>query len=238
MNNKYTHIFFDLDNTLWDFEINSRNAMFIAFQHFKLKSTSEFDLFFEKYTKHNHALWESYRKNEVAKKDLTHLRFQNTFTECEITGVNADEMNKFYLSEMPKQKVLIEGVIDILNYLKRKRYHLNIITNGFIEVQYNKIESSGLKPYFDKIFISEEIKSPKPARAIFEYAIKSTNAKKIKSIMIGDDWDVDVMGAVNYGIDAVHFNKTAKNPNKHNIPLNNSSKIYNVELLSQLYKIL
>ncbi len=95
MNKKYTHIFFDLDNTLWNFEINSRNAMLIAFQHFKLDSTSEFDLFFEAYTRHNHALWEGYRKNIVAKKDLIHLRFQNTFTELEISGAKADEMNEF-----------------------------------------------------------------------------------------------------------------------------------------------
>ncbi len=169
---------------------------------------------------------------------MTRLRFQNTFNELDITGVDANEMNELYLSEMPKQKVLNEGVIEILTYLKKKKYHLNIITNGFKEVQHNKIESSGLKPYFDKIFISEEVKSPKPARAIFEYAIKSSNAKKINSIMIGDDWDVDVMGAVNYGIDAVHFNKTMQNSNNLNLILIQSSKIYSVEFMSQLYNYL
>lgn len=234
MNKKYTHIFFDLDNTLWNFEINSRNAMFTVFHHLKLESATNFDLFFEVYSKHNHALWESYRKNEVAKRDLTRLRFQNTFTELEIKGVNADEMNGLYLSEMPKQKALNDGVIDVLNYLKKKRYHLNIITNGFSEVQHNKIDSSGLTPFFDKIFISEEIKSPKPARAIFEYAIKSSNAKKINSIMIGDDWDVDVMGAVNYGIDAVHYNKIPQNHNKFNLTLKNSGKIYAISHMSLL----
>ncbi len=135
---------------------------------------------------------------------------------------------------MPKQKVLNDGVIDVLNYLKKKRYHLNIITNGFKEVQHSKIESSGLKPYFDKIFISEEIKSPKPMRAIFDYAIKSANAKKINSIMIGDDWEVDVMGAVNYGIDTVHFNKTLPNPHKINLNLKSNCKIYSIERISQL----
>lgn len=234
MNKKYTHIFFDLDNTLWNFEINSRNAMFTVFHYFKLESVTTFELFFDVYSKHNHTLWESYRKKEVVKKDLTRLRFQNTFTELEITGVDADEMNELYLSEMPKQKALNEGVIDTLNYLKKKRYHLNIITNGFKEVQHNKIDTSGLKPFFDKIFISEEIKSPKPARAIFEYAIKSSNAKKINSIMIGDDWDVDVMGAVNYGIDAVHYNKTLQNPNKIELPLKFSGKIYDIGHMSLL----
>jgi putative hydrolase of the HAD superfamily len=238
MNKKYTHIFFDLDNTLWDFEKNSRNAMLDAFHHFKLESVTTFDLFFETYTKHNNALWASYRTKELAKKDLTRLRFQNTFDDLNIIGVVADEMNTVYLSEMPKQKVLFDGVIDLLDYLKRKRYQLNIITNGFSEVQRKKLETSGLKPYFNKIFISEEIKSPKPSREIFEYAIKSSNAKKINSLMIGDDWDVDVMGAVHFGIDSVHFQNSAdkklqrlENPLKSNFEIYSIGSIENLRLL-------
>lgn len=237
MNKKYTHIFFDLDNTLWDFEQNSRNAMFVAFHHFELESATTFDLFFETYTKHNHALWESYRQKELMKKDLTRLRFQQTFDELEINGVDADEMNTLYLNEMPKQKELNEGVIDVLDYLKKKRYHLNIITNGFSEVQRKKIETSGLKPYFDKIFISEEIKSPKPSREIFEYAIKSANAKKISSIMVGDDWDVDVMGAVNFGIDAVHFNTSNKISQQVSFQSKYVTNTYGINFISQLSSI-
>ena len=239
MNKKYTHIFFDLDNTLWNFEKNSRMAMYDAFQQFKLDSDTDFKLFFETYTRHNHTLWESYRKNEVVKKDLTRLRFQNTFTELDIKGVDANEMNTLYLSEMPKQKELNEGVIDILNYLKKKRYYLNIITNGFKEVQRQKIETSGLKPYFDKIFISEEIKSPKPEREIFEYSIKSSNAMKSKSIMIGDDWDVDVLGAVSYGIDAIHYqNRSENRVKKIDNPLNSTYEIYKIGVMSHLDTIL
>jgi len=200
---KYTHIFFDLDNTLWDFERNSRNAMFCTFN--LLKIDDDFELFFKIYSKHNHALWAAYRNNEVAKNDLTRLRFQNTFDELELSGVDANAMNILYLNEMPKQKILNDGVIDILIYLKKKGYLLYIITNGFREVQHQKIESSGLKPFFEKVVISEEVKAQKPKREIFEYAIKSANAKKNGSIMIGDDWEVDVMGALNFGIDAVHF---------------------------------
>jgi putative hydrolase of the HAD superfamily len=239
MNKKYTHIFFDLDNTLWDFERNSRNAMFVAFHQFKLDGLCKFNLFFETYTKHNHALWESYRKNEVVKKELTRLRFENTFTELELNGVDAIEINNLYLNEMPKQKKLNEGVTEILIYLKKKRYHLNIITNGFREVQREKIETSGLKPYFDKIFISEEIKSPKPEREIFEYSIKSANAKKVNSIMVGDDWEVDVLGAVNCGIDAVHYqNRIEQNLTKVSNPNNTPYTIFKIGTLNHLCLIL
>jgi putative hydrolase of the HAD superfamily len=153
--------------------------------------------------------------------------------------IDADEMNALYLSEMPKQKVLNEGVIDILNYLTKKRYHLNIITNGFKEVQRKKIETSGLKPYFDKIFISEEIKFPKPERGIFEYSIKSANALKNKSIMVGDDWDVDVLGAINFGIDAVHYKKNTECIfNKIINPYKISGDIYQIGAMGHLVSIL
>lgn len=239
MNKKYTHIFFDLDNTLWDFERNSRNAMFVTFNQYQLGEAIDFNLFFETYVKHNHVLWENYRKNEVGKKELTKLRFQNTFTELEMKGLNPEEMNTLYLNEMPKQKILNEGVIDILSYLKKKKYRLNIITNGFKEVQHKKIETSGLKPFFDKVFISEEIKAPKPEYEIFEYSVKSANAKKSRSIMVGDDWEIDVLGAVNYGIDAVLFrNCPDENLTKISNPLNSSCIVYKIGMMSSLSVIL
>lgn len=239
MNKKYTHIFFDLDNTLWDFERNSQKAMFETFNHYKLEKSVEFSRFFETYLRHNHALWERYRRKEVVKKELTKLRFQNTFIELGIIGVNPEEMNTVYLNEMPKQKILNEGVIEILSYLKKKGYKLNIITNGFKEVQHEKIETSGLKPFFDKIFISEEVKSPKPDYEIFEYSIKSANAKKNNSIMVGDDWEIDVLGAVNFGIDAILYQSDPdQNLIKISNPQNSACSIYKTGMMSSLSSIL
>lgn len=239
MNKKYTHVFFDLDNTLWDFERNSQKAMFETFTHYQLEKTVDFDLFFETYLRHNHALWESYRKNEVVKRELTRLRFQNTFTELAMNGLNPEEMNSFYLNEMPKQKILNDGVLDVLVYLKKKKYQLNIITNGFSEVQRSKIETSGLKPFFNKVFISEEIKAPKPEYEIFEYAVKSANARKSQSLMIGDDWEIDVLGAVNYGIDAVLYQSNVdQNLIKVSNHQNSACSIYKTGTMSSLSAIL
>jgi len=202
---KYTHLFFDLDNTLWDFKANSRLAMHSTFQLMQLEEKGvDFEGFFDLYSKNNSDLWGAYRKKEIRKKDLTTQRFKLTLDKLEINGIDPAEMNALYLSEMPKQSKLVDGAIDLLDYLKNKNYQLFIITNGFSEVQYNKLKSSKLLPYFKKIFISEEIKAPKPAREIFEHAIKSANARKSTSLMIGDDLEVDVLGALCAGIDAVY----------------------------------
>lgn len=182
--------------------------MYRTFQILELdKNGVVFDTFFSSYSKHNNDLWIAYRKKEVTKRDLTKLRFQLTFDALEMNGLNALEVNDLYLREMPKQSHLIDGAKEILDYSKSKGYRLFIITNGFKEVQHAKLKSSGLAAYFEKVFISEEVKTPKPGREIFEHAVKSSNARKNSSLMIGDDWEVDICGAQKFGIDAVYFNQ-------------------------------
>ncbi|MFW5756686.1 MAG: YjjG family noncanonical pyrimidine nucleotidase [Tangfeifania sp.] len=218
---KYTHIFFDLDNTLWDFKQNSYYALHNAFIYFSLnKKGIEYNNFFEVYLKHNHQLWEEYRRQNAAKNELKELRFQKTFAELNIGGINAGAMNALYLDEMPKQTRLINGAEEILQFFKKKGCALHIITNGFKKVQHKKLKISGLEKYFTKVFISEDVKAPKPDRKIFEYAVKSANAPKNKSLMVGDDFEIDVKGAINFGINAVFFN-----PGKNQWPHNNGKII-------------
>lgn len=215
MRRKYTHLFFDLDNTLWDFKTNSRYAMLETFNILGIdKNSVDFDNFFDTYCVYNDNLWAAYRKKEVTKKELTRQRFQLTFDSLGIKNVDALMMNDVYLKEMPKQSHLIDGAREILDYTKSKGYRLFIITNGFKEVQHEKLKQAGLQNYFEKVFISEEIKIPKPGRGIFEHAIKSSNAKKKSSLMIGDDWEVDILGALHFGIDAVYFNRLKQPLNK------------------------
>lgn len=237
---KYTHIFFDLDNTLWDFEQNSYHALKATFLHFLLdKNGIEYENFFRVYSIHNKKLWEDYRRQKVMKNELKQLRFQLTFDELNISGIDANEMNAFYLSEMPRQTTLIAGARELLKMLKMNGFVLNIITNGFKEVQHKKLEVTNLEKYFTKVFISEDVKAPKPNRKIFEYAVKSSNAPKDKSLMVGDDFEVDVKGALNFGIDAVFFNPGNKSVSQ-NLNLNKKAGLdcYVISSLSEMDNIL
>lgn len=235
MKKKYTHIFFDLDNTLWNFEMNSYLAMQIVFRQFSIQEQGVgFDIFFESYSKHNHLLWDSYRRGEVTKKELTKKRFQNTFDELAILETVPEQMNEAYLAEMPKQNKLLEGAKEILDYLKKKSYQLFIITNGFKEVQYKKLVNAGIDSYFVKTFVSEDVKSPKPSNIIFEYAIKSSNAKKLKSLMVGDDWETDILGALNFGIDSAYIGKDSGDKEKKRL----RQEVYFLAKLHDLTKIL
>lgn len=240
MKKKYTHLFFDLDNTLWDFEKNSKIALEKTLLHFRLdKKGVGFENFYNAYSSHNKYLWSEYRNGKVVKKELKRLRFEQTFNELGITGIDPLEMNLYYLTEMPFQTHLVEGAVELLDYLTSKGYQLFIITNGFREVQLQKLEKSGLKKYFTKVYISEDIKAPKPAQKIFEYAIKSSNAKKEASLMVGDDFETDIVGAVQFGISAVWLNVAANGFSGSQVKTNSTNtQIYSVHLLNDLKNML
>ena len=203
---KYKSIFFDLDNTLWDFDKNSFEALKQTYLHYGINNTiSDFNTFYSTYSKINDACWQEYREQKISKKELIIKRFKNTLEHFSIKEIDFIEFNGQYLGSMAKQLHLIEGAIEILEYLKSKNYKLFIITNGFKEVQYKKLENTGLLKYFQKVFVSEEVKAPKPHKEIFEHALKSSNSAKKHSIMIGDSWESDILGSKQFGIDQVHF---------------------------------
>ena len=139
------------------------------------------------------------------------------------------KMGEYYLRESPLKKILFPHALETLSYLKNK-YELNIITNGFKEVQFIKLEHSLLAPYFTHIITSEAANSRKPAAGIFDYALQLANAMASESIMIGDSLEQDIGGARNFGMDQIYFN-----PKK----INHSEKVsFEIHSLEQLKTIL
>ena len=202
----YDHLFFDLDNTLWDFKANSYRAMEITLDQKEiLPRLSSFDSYFEFYEKINKSLWSDYHTRKINKQTLIVERFSQSLTTFHVHDLDWADLNKLYLENMAKQTELFPGTIETLTTLRDRGYQMHIITNGFSEVQRDKLRNCGLEEFFSKIFISEEIHTTKPHKKIFEHALKTTNARKKKSIMIGDSWETDIEGALNFGIDQIMF---------------------------------
>jgi len=203
---KYTHLFFDLDNTIWDFSSNSFEALYNTLDKLRLLDTiGSYDQFFKIYSEENDRLWELYRNRLIPKKVLIVQRFEASFEKNGTPlSIDGGVVNEAYLAEMVNQTKLVDGAREVLEYL-HGRYQMALITNGFIEVQSNKIRKSELSKYFSKVFISEEVGTPKPGRKIFEHAVKSMNARKKSSLMIGDSWEADILGAMKFGIDQIYF---------------------------------
>lgn len=203
--NHITHIFFDLDHTLWDFDKNSEMAFGIIFK----KDFPNIDSqdFIKVYVPINQAVWKLYQKDEITSEELRYMRLKQSFDalKIEISDTQIDEISDEYIRLLPENNHLFDGTIEVLEYLKQK-YSLHIITNGFAEVQDKKLKNSNIKKYFETITNSENSGAKKPNQAIYNHALAVANAKKETSIMIGDCIDADVNGALDFGIDAIYFN--------------------------------
>lgn len=207
-----THLFFDLDNTLWDFDRNSKTVLqdLFAEHNFHSKLGVDFKTFHEFYYKKNDELWHLYYFNKIKKEELRYKRFYDTFLNFGHDDIQlSKEIAEAYVRVSPYSKHLKEGCVEVLEHLN-SNYHLHIITNGFAEVQNIKIDNCGLRNYFKHIIISEEHGLTKPHVDIFRLGEKLANTTSDKCMMIGDNWVSDIEGAVGAGWKAVYFNSEPK----------------------------
>ena len=201
------HVFFDLDRTLWDFDSNSKNALLEIFEELNLnKIFQTFDRFYNAYVAQNARLWSLYVDGELSKEILRYERFNATLKQFNVDNIEmAKKMGVMYVTISPLQKKLFPGTIACLEELKSIGFQLHIITNGFEEVQYIKLENCGLDVFFDVVVCSESVGKNKPAREIFQYALQEVGCSAENALMIGDDFRADISGALNSGMKAIHF---------------------------------
>ena len=200
-----TDIFFDLDHTLWDFEKNSGlafNEIFI-----ELNFPFSLDVFLKFYNPINHAQWKLYRENKITQEDLRFNRLNMTFEKLNYSASIGliDKISEQYITYLSTFPHLFEGAIELLEALK-SRFRLHIITNGFDKVQQFKIENSGIESFFEFVFTAEKVGFKKPHPEIFIQSLKTVNTTAEASIMIGDSFEADILGALNQGMQAIHFN--------------------------------
>ncbi|RAJ14459.1 YjjG family noncanonical pyrimidine nucleotidase [Olleya aquimaris] len=203
--NKIEHVFFDLDHTLWDFDKNSA----LTFEHIfkKHKVNTNLSDFLSCYEPINLKYWKLYRDEKVTKDNLRYNRLKETFDALQFKV--EDELiyllSEDYINYLTSFNHVYDGTFEILEYLKTK-YKLHIITNGFIEAQSSKLKVSKLDHYFETVTSAESAGVKKPNPKIFNFALETANAKTQNSIMIGDNYEADILGALNIGLDAICFN--------------------------------
>lgn len=219
------HVFFDLDHTLWDFERNSA----LTFKKILSEHNVEVGLhsFIEVYKPINLYYWKLYREEKVSKEVLRYERLHKTFKSLNYNATDTliHILSKKYIEILPSFNYLHEGTIELLKYLKKK-YELHIITNGFEEVQTLKMQRSGIFPYFNQIITSESVGVKKPDPKIFYHALEKAGAVPGNSMMIGDNFEADIQGALDCNFSVIHCDFE-----------NNKKASDNLSTVSSLYEI-
>jgi len=229
---KYNHLFFDLDETLWDYRVNAKDTIIDLFDRFGLNENGRIKVrgFVDEFFRTNQELWRKYDQGLIAKDQIRKDRFPLIFKRLEINDFKkVDDLQECFLLECPQKEKLVDYAMEILEKLKGN-YRLHIITNGFEENQKTKLAYSGLDKYFEQVITSERASFQKPDPGIFRFAMDSAGARPNESVMIGDNLNTDIQGAINANMDQIFFN-----PGKVN---HNHDVTYEINHLHELTAIL
>ena len=240
---KYKDLFIDFDDTLYDTHGNSVIALSELYDEKKLdRFFSDSNVFYDAYWAANIDLWTRYSKGEITRDYLIVERFCRPLCESDALRAkcleSADdfrnyclEMSDHFLDLCSSKPGLVLGARELMDYLKGRGYRMHMCSNGFHEVQYKKLHACGLTDYFDHVILSEDAGFNKPAPEFFDYAIKMSGAEKATTLMIGDNFNTDILGAKRYGLATAFFNRFPEYPAPEPID-------YEVTSLKQLMTIL
>ncbi len=107
---------------------------------------------------------------------------------------------------------LYDGVIDLLESLKKAGKNIYLLSNAQRCFTYPELVELGIVDYFDAIFISSDCSCKKPQKAFFNKLLNQYNLKKSESIMVGNDCITDMMGANEAGIDGLYIHQDISTP--------------------------
>jgi putative hydrolase of the HAD superfamily len=228
LKSKIRHIFFDLDRTLWDYDANLKESLEELYdEHLRQKVQGDSEAFCRIFHFENTRLWSDFTANKIDKAYLRDNRFYLTLQRMGLDDRHlAHHLEENYITQTPAKTRLIKGTHECLSHLAQN-YKLHIITNGFEDAQQFKLSNSGIRHYFKEVITSDTAQSTKPNIDIFRHSETRSGAHAGECLMIGDDWRVDVEGALAAGWEALHFN-----------PQGDREMERNITCLSELHEIL
>ncbi len=241
----YKDLFVDFDDTLYDTHGNSVIALRETFEDFHLERYfPDPQVFYDAYWWANIDLWSRYSKGEITRDYLIVERFRRPLDAYPRTTLPSTppwesrgdafclEMNDVFLDYCSSKPGVIDGARELMDYLRAKGYRMHMTSNGFHEVQYRKLDACGLRDHFDTVILSEDAGVNKPSPLYFDYALKVSGAERTSTLMIGDNLQTDIMGALAAGIDAMLFNRwnadTADCPRKPTFVVDSLKDIMNI----------
>lgn len=205
---KIRHLFFDLDHTLWDFEGNAKTCLDQIYHTHRISDLGvvNFDVFYSTFSEVNKHYWYLLDTKKISHQQLRRERFQTTLArlEVDISSGLSEAMNEQFMSLLPSQPLLMPYTLELLETLK-PHFQLHILSNGFQQIQRQKMASGGILSYFDQVITHDIAQAHKPSPEIFTFAFNQANCSVEEALMIGDNWMADIEGALQMGMMAIHY---------------------------------
>lgn len=225
---KYSYLFFDADETLYDFKHSEKTAFFRAFEHFGIPCEEKWE---KVYSAINQKYWTKFNKGKVKKDELMRGRFADLLKKMKV-DLDPMELNQCYRSKLAEDATLLPDTYEVVNRLC-KAYKLVMITNGFESQQQSRFMLSGISDCFVGCYTSDKMGVQKPEKEYFDKVMSLVGVEdKEKILIIGDSLTSDIKGGNNAGIDTCWFNpKSVRRQKGYEIK-------YEIKRLTELYEIL
>lgn len=213
---QYRDLFIDFDDTLYDTHGNAVIALSEVYEEFGLGRYFDASKdFYDTYWQANIDLWGQYAKGEIDRDYLIVERFRRPLSAGKGLKVTVNLcllISDRFLDLCAEKPGVVDGAHELMDFLKEKGYRMHMCSNGFHEVQYKKLSACGLKDYFKTVILSEDAGANKPSKQFFDYAFKVSKARRKSTLMIGDNFETDIMGAKRAGLDVLFFNRFPEHP--------------------------
>jgi 2-haloacid dehalogenase len=200
---KYKSIFFDADDTLFDYPSAEHSALLACLDEFHL--TLEPGSFIAVYRRHNHDVWREFERGETDQATLRVERFHRLAAELQLPDLPLKKVSAFYLETLSGQSQLLPGALDLVRKLAKK-FPLALVTNGIAAVQNRRFAASPITRHFQAVIISEEVGIAKPDPRIFAPALQTLGVAAADVLYVGDSVTSDMAAARNAGMDFCWIN--------------------------------
>ncbi|MDO7851916.1 HAD family hydrolase [Hymenobacter convexus] len=205
---RLTTVLFDLDDTLFDHIATARASLRASAAPLPFFQTVDFEPFYQLYSE----LLEEYHALLMAGRysydEARRLRFERLLTPYwpAATPGEVDDFVRANQLHYPLMRQPVTGARALLQALKPD-YRIGIVTNNRTAEQEEKLAFLGMTDLVDALVTSEEVGVPKPDAQIFEVAMQRLGARPSETVLVGDNWRADVLGALAVGIRPVWVNR-------------------------------
>ena len=203
---KKPQIFFDLDDTILDFHWAEHRALSRTFREAGLEPGPEL---LDRYSVINVSQWELLELGELSRDRVLVRRFELLFAEFGLT-LSAEAISRRYEELLKDGYRFLPGAEELLRSLRGKA-RLFLASNGSAAVQAARLASSGIAPYFEGIFISEEIGADKPSTEYFRRCFRRIpDYDPSLALMVGDSLSSDIRGGIRAGMRTCWLNPSGR----------------------------
>jgi HAD superfamily hydrolase (TIGR01549 family) len=228
--------FFDLDNTLFDYEASFKQASLFAFKSIfypVLMKPINAEEWFTAYKIYCDLYWPAYEDKILTREEYQRNRLVSSLLSLNIRSVDIkriDYFRKLCEEKIPSFVIPYPWIKEIINLIQMRGCVVGIISNGGSELQRKKLSMLGLSFSDNHIFISSELSFAKPSIELFQFVKSRTQAANF--YYVGDSFSFDIHPAVKAGWTGIWWNPLKL------IQAQTNSNIYNCSSANELRSVI